>query len=107
MPSDRPSSIRFPGGVNAQLLTAVVLALGIGGSGGSLLAGSNADLDRRFAETEGVAEQRYATKLELSSISSDLALLRQELAQVSAQLESVSVQLVKMEEQLRAPIRRR
>ena len=109
MPSDRPS--RIPGGLNAQLVTAIIVALGIGGGGGSLLAGGGGQSDHRLEDHEKSATERFATKLELTEqlgqMRTDLSLIRQELAQVSDQLVQVSAQLVEVEKQLQRPSPRR
>lgn len=105
-PSDRPS--KFPGGLNAQLITAIIVALGVGGGGGSILAHqTRPDLDRVLDERAASAREIFATKLEVSEIKGDLALIRQELAQVSEQLTQVSAQLVEMEQSLHPTHRRR
>ncbi len=107
MASDRPS--RLPGGVNAQLLTAIVVALGIGGGGGSLLAGGHdpGAMERLLAERSAAVAQTYATKLELSEMKTDLSLITQKLEQVSGQLDAVSAQLVELEKDLQTPPHRR
>ena len=104
--SDRPS--RFPSGLNAPLITAIIVALGVGGGGGSLLANQAVpDLARVLDERAVTARELFATKLEVSAIKGDLALIRQELAQVSEQLTQVSAQLVEMEKSMHPTHRRR
>ena len=89
MAEDRPG--RFPGGLNTQLVTAIIVALGIGGGSGSLLAHQQAppDMDR--------AKEIFATKLQVAEMQGERALIRQEVAQVSDQLTQVAAQLVAMD----------
>ena len=90
MADDRPS--RLPGGLNTQLVTAIIVALGIGGGSGSLLAHQQAappDMDR--------AKEIFATKLQVAEMQGELALIRQEVAQVSDQLTQVAAQIVAMD----------
>jgi hypothetical protein len=106
MPSDRPS--RLPGGLNTQLVTAIIVALGIGGGGGSIIAHQGGpDLDRVLDERAENSRALFATKLEVAEMKGDLALIRQELAQVSEQLVQVSAQLVEVEQSLQRPPGRR
>lgn len=100
MADDRAS--RFPGGVNTQLVTAIVVALGIGGGGGSLLAQqASPDLARLLDERSEAARLVFATKLEVADLKGELALINQALGQVSDQLDAVSAQLEEVEKQLR------
>lgn len=89
---DRPS--RFPGRLNTQLITVIIVALGVGGGGGSILAHQNSP---GLALHNEAAKEIFATKLEVSAMKGDLALIRLEVAQVSAQLAEVSDQLKEMD----------
>ncbi len=84
------------------MVTAIVVALGIGGGSGSLLAHqATPDLNRLLDERTEAARLVFATKLEVSDLKGELALINQALGQVSDQLDAVSAQLVEVEKQLR------
>lgn len=100
--SDPPHrSSRLPGGLNTQLVTAIVLALGIGGGGGSFIANSRGDepsMQALLAERKADAQATYASKIEMQELKGELALISQQLVTVNQQLEAVSLQLTEMEQ---------
>lgn len=95
-PPSRPSNM-------VQLVTAAVVALGIGGGGGSLIAAgySTEALDSMLAERSKVAEMVFATKLELAEMGTEIQLIRQALMTANGALATMGAQLTSIEESMR------
>lgn len=92
MPTER-TSVR-PSSSQTQLIAAVLVALGIGTGGGSILA---------HGPSPEEMERVYATKLEVAALSTELALVRQELEQATEILNGMTAQLQVVEDAVREP----